>query len=431
MSLLKDSTCKITVSTNSGANLERGTGFFISKKKILTCKHVVENQDGNITIEKCRNQNGELTAKVIDTCELTDYALLELIEDFESECFLELCDSELIEDEKILGFGFPNDEQGLITGEPFNGTIDSVFSEHKLAQDISLRIENFAHDSKYEAFSGSAVINENQQVIAVLNYKAVRSLSAVSIKKAKIFLEKNSVSLKPDQLQSFDHYKNNVFHLLPEDIKNDCEAHSGIVIQNVHPSKILEDLVDDIFYPKKNKNISEIIKELKLNKDLNNSIWRGWIKLLTYVNMIRGDYSDINHIKFNLNDIDVKELYGDVKKMEGNVSIPVRISFYFTEDKSFFQIARTYIQMENKVEYNSCSIFNSKEEHFSIKKFTNADKARIILNISGDSNTAFKIEERIHIGVLSLNALTEEIANSSDLNDINVNIKKLFLDAIK
>lgn len=431
MSLIKNATCKITLSTDGGTNIARGTGFFISKKKIITCKHVINNQHGDIRIEKHPNQIEELTAKVIDTCELTDYAILELIEDFESEYFLELCDSELIVGEKILGFGYPNDEQGLIVGETLDGKIDSVFSDQRLAQDISLRTEHFAHDSKYEAFSGSAIINEHQQVVAILNYKAVRSLSGVSIKKAKAFLEQNCISLKPDQLQSFDHYKQNVFHLLPEDIKNDCEAHSGIVIQNVHPNKILEGLVDDIFYPKKNKSLSEIIKELKLNKDLNNSIWKGWIKLLTYVNMIRGDYSNINHIKFHLNDIDVKELYGDVIKMEGNVSIPLKISFYFTEDKSFFQIARTYIQMENKIEYNNCSIFNSKEEHFSIKKFTKADKAKIIPNISGDSNTAFKIEERIHIGVLSLNALTEEIANSSDINDFNVNIKKLFLDAIK
>lgn len=38
--------------------------------------------------KNCHNQNGlMLTAKVIDSCELTDYALLELNEAFESEYF--------------------------------------------------------------------------------------------------------------------------------------------------------------------------------------------------------------------------------------------------------------------------------------------------------------------------------------------------------
>src|SRR5690606_2485741 len=101
MSLIKDYTCKITLSTDGGANIARGTDFFISEKKIITCNHVIQNQYGDIILEKCYNQNGQLTAKVIDKCELTDYALLEINEDFKNEYFLELCDSEIIEEEKI------------------------------------------------------------------------------------------------------------------------------------------------------------------------------------------------------------------------------------------------------------------------------------------------------------------------------------------
>lgn len=430
MSLIKNSTCKIIVETEGGIFNEKGTGFFISKNRILTCKHVIDKLTGEIIIEKCHNQNGKLTAKVLDSCEQIDYALLQLNEDFESEYFLELCDSEIIEEEKIKVFGYPNDDQGQKAGEKIEGTIDSKLHDDDLVQDVSLKIDAYAPETEYEGFSGSPVLNDYNQVISVLNYKAVRKLSAVSIKKAKAFLEKNGISIRPDQLQSFEQYKN-VFNLYPEDIKSDCEAYSSRVIQNINPNKIIEKLVDEIFYPKKNKSISEIIKELKSNKDLNTSIWKGWIKLLTYVNMIKGDYTEVNHIKFTLNDIDIKELYGDEIKMAGKVSIPLKISFYFTEDKSFFQIARTFIQMENNQKQNNCSIFNSNEEHFILKKFSNADKAKIIPNISGDLTSAFKIEEKIHIGALSLNSLSEQVVNSSDLNDININIEKLFLDAIK
>lgn len=431
MSLIEKSTCKITVKSEGGISEEKGTGFFINKNQILTCKHVIEKQDGNIIIEKCHNRNGEkLTAEILDSCDLCDYALLQLNEDFESEHFLELCDSEIVEEERIEIFGYPKEGQGQDTGEILQGKVLSKLEGEHTIQDVSLKIDGYNINTGYGGFSGSPVVNEYGYVTSIVKYEAARTLSSVSIKKAKPFLEKNSINLKPDQLQSFDHYKN-VFNLFPEDIKNDCEAHSGIVVQKVHPNNIIEELVDDIFYPKKNKNISEIIKELKSNKDLNTSIWKGWVKLLTYVNMIKGDYTQANHIKFTLNDIDVKKLYGDEIKMEGNVSIPLKISFYFTESKSFFQIARTYIQMQNNHKHNNCSIFNSNEEHFSLKKFSNADKVKIISNISGNTTTAFKIEERIHVGVLSLNALTEQIINSSDLNDVNINIEKLFLDAIK
>ncbi|GEM_PF-2268337 len=430
MSLIENSTCKITVEIQRGIATEKGTGFFISKNQILTCKHVIEKQDGDIIIEKCFNQNGKLTAKVIVSCEQTDYALLEVIEDYESEYFLELCDSEIIEDENIEIFGYPNDEQGQIVGERLIGKIERILNDAELVQNVSLKISNFAPNTRYNAFSGSPVINGYDQVISIVKYQAVRNLSSVSIGKAKRFLEENNIGIKPDQLQSFENYKD-VFNLYPEDIKNDCETHSSIIMQNFTPNKIVYELADNLFYPKKNKDVAEIIKELRSNKDLNTSIWKGWIKLLTYVSMIKGDHTEVNHINFNLSEIDIKELFGNEIAMEGKVSISLKLSFYFTEGKSFFQIARTFIQMENNQRQNSCSIFNSNEENFAFQKFSNADKVKIIPNIAGDNTSAFKIEEKIHIGVLSLYALSEQIVNSSDLNDISVNIEKLFLDAIK
>lgn len=431
MSLIKNSTCKIIVETQGGIFEEKGTGFFISKNQILTCRHVIENLTGEIKIQKCHNQNErELTAQIISSCTSCDYALLQLKEDFENVHFLELCDSEIVEEENIEIFGYPNDEQGQVVGERLIGKVERILDDPELAQDVSLEISNFAPNTKYDAFSGSPVINDYNQVISIVKYQAVRNLSSVSVRKAKLFLEENTIDIRPDQLQSFENYKE-VFNLYPEDIKNDCETHSSIIMQSFSPNKIVYELADNLFYPKKNKDVTEIIKELRSNKDLNNSIWKGWIKLLTYVNMIKGDHTEVNHIKFNLSEIDINELFGDEITMEGKVSISLKLSFYFTEGKSFFQIARTFIQMENNQQQNSCSIFNSNEENFTFKKFSNADKVKIIPNIAGDVTSAFKIEEKIHIGVLSLYALSEQIVNSSNLNDISVNIEKLLLDAIK
>lgn len=430
---LRKAICKVKIYTDEDSIYpEKGTGFFISENLILTSNHVIEKSKGQIEISKCHNQNEELlTANIIANCAECDYALLELNEEYKSEFILELCDSEIIEQENIRIFGYPNDNQGQDLGENLNGSIQMKADDSaESVQDVVLNISGFAHSSKYDAFSGSPVINDYGQVTSIIKYQAVRSLSSVSVKKALSFLAKNNIEVKPDQLQSFEAYSD-VFSSFPEDIKTDCETKANNLSVTNKPNRILNSLEGNLFYPKKNKSITEIITELRKDKDLNNSLWKGWIKLLTYIDIIKGDFSDINQIHFNLSGIDIKELYGENITFNKQISIPLKLSFYFTEEKSYFQIARSFLPIKTNQQNNTCSIFNSSDEHFNLKKFTNSDKIKLVPNISGSIDSAFKIEDKISFGVLNLEALSSEIVNSDTLEEASKNIEKIFIDAIK
>lgn len=433
MKLLRKAICKIKIYIDDDlARSEKGTGFFITKNLILTSTHVIAKSKDKIEIFKCHNQNGKvLTAEIIDKCEICDYALLRLNEEFDNEYILELCNSEIIEEENIRIFGFPDDFQGQDLGEVLKGTIamgadDSAES----VQDVVLSIDGFAHSSRYSGFSGSPVINQYRQVTSMIKYQAVRNLSSVSIKKALPFLKKNNIDVKPDQLQSFDVY-NDVFNGYPENIKTDCEANAINVLESQKPSDILTSLKGDLFYPRKNKSVTEIIAELRNDKDLNNSLWKGWIKLLTFVEIIKGNSSNINHIQFNLNQVDVRSLYGDNILSDKKITVSLKLSFFFTNGKNFFQIARSFLPIKTNQKENTCSIFNSKDENYFLQKFTSANKKKIISNISGDIESSFKIEEKINFGVLSLEDLSSEIVNSESIEEASKNIEKLFIDAIK
>lgn len=423
MSLIENATCKITVSTDGGERVDRGTGFFISKNQILTCKHVVERQDGNITIEKCPNQIRKLTAKVINTCEITDYALLELNEDFESEYFLELCDSEIIEEEDIKIFGYPEEGQGQDTGEILTGEILSVLEGHQTIQDVSLRIDGYNVNTGYGGFSGSPVINNYGQVTSIIKYEAARSLSSVSIKKAKPFLERNGISINPDQIVSFNLFKNGVFAGFA-DRENECEVESNKPINLLSPKLIIEKNKDELFYPKKNLELKDLISYLRKNKDLNDKLWKGWIQLLTYVEILKGDYSEANSISIKITSKEIYKQFGILNRTK-DINVDLYLNFYLTEETDYFKIAQRAIHenRKNQITRHTCNIFNSQIENFG-----NTD--RTIPDISNPENSGPSIA-KVKIGALSLNQLNRKVIDSNSLVDVSNNLKKIFEDAIK
>ncbi|KFC18316.1 S1 family peptidase [Epilithonimonas lactis] len=424
MNLIENSTCKITVQTQQGIYTEKGTGFFISKYQILTCKHVIENVDGNIILENCHNQNGlMLTAKVIDSCELTDYALLELNEAFESEYFLELCDSEIVEEENITIFGYSIDNQGQSAGERLKGSIDREIQGQNLIQDVSLSILNYAQNSNYDAFSGSAVVNDYFQVTSIVKYQAVRNLSSVSIRKAKTFLERNGINVKHDQIVSFDLFKNDVFVGFG-DRESECVVESNNPINNLSPKVIIESKRDDIFYPRKNFDLKELIKHLRKDKNVNDKLWKGWIQILTYVEILKGDYSDANHISINVTSKELSNVFG-IFSRKRDVPIELYLNFYLTEEKNYFNIAKMSIHenKKNQIAKHTCNIFNS-----NIDQFGNTNK--LVVDISNPEHSGPSIPN-IKIGALSLNQINRAVIDSNSLADVSINLKKIFEDAIK
>lgn len=424
MSLIEDSTCKIIVETQGGITTEKGTGFFINKNQILTCKHVIGNLTGEIKIEKCYNQNNrELTAHIINSCTDCDYALLQLNEDFENEHFLELCNSETIEEENIEIFGYPNDEQGQNAGERLKGSIDRELLGQNLIQDVSLNIINFAHDAKYNAFSGSAVVNDYFQVISIVKYQAVRNLSSVSIRKAIPFLEKNGINVKQDQIKSFDLFKDNVFAGFG-DRESDCVVESNNPISNLSPKAIIESKKDDIFYPRKNLVLKDLIKHLRKDKNVNDKLWKGWIQLLTYVEILKGDYNDANHISINITSKELSSVFG-IFSRKRDVPIELYLNFYLTEEKNYFNIAKMSLHenKKNQIAKHTCNIFNS-----NIDQFGNTNK--LVVDISNPEHSGPSIPN-IKIGALSLNQINRVVIDSNSLADVSNNLKKIFEDAIK
>lgn len=423
MSLIENATCKITVSTDDGAKLDRGTGFFISKNQVLTCKHVIENQDGDINLEKCYNQNGQLTAKVIETCELTDYALLELNEDFESEYFLELCDSEIVEEENITIFGYPIDDQGQDAGERLKGSIDREMQGQNIIQDVSLNVLNFAHDSKYNAFSGSAVVNDYGQVTSIVKYQAARNLSSVSVRKAIPFLKKNGINVKHDQIVSFNLFKNGVFAGFA-DRENECVVESIRPISLLSPQLIIEKRKDELFYPKKNLELKDLISFLRKNKDLNDKLWKGWIQLLTYVEILKGDYIEANSISIKITSKEFYKKFGILNRTK-DINVDLYLNFYLTEESNYFDIVRrvAHENIINPIARHTCNIFNSHIDDFG-------NTNNFIRDICAPDNSGPSIQE-VKIGTLSMIQLNRVVIDSNSLVDVSNNLKKIFEDAIK
>lgn len=424
MSLIENSTCKIIVETQGGISEEKGTGFFISKNQILTCKHVIENLTGEIKIQKCYNQNErELTAQIISSCASSDYALLQLTEDFENEHFLELCDSEIVEEENIEIFGYPNDEQGQIVGERLIGKVERILDDSELSQDVSLEIANFAPNTRYNAFSGSPVVNEYDQVISIVKYQAVRNLSSVSIRKAKTFLAENTINIKPDQIVSFEIFNKDVF-IGFADRENDCKIESITPISILSPKVIIETNNERLFYPKKNLDISGIIKYLRKNKDVNNKLWKGWIQILTYVEILKGDYKSANSISIKISTKDISKYLGIFNRTK-DVDLELFLNFYLTDETDYFKIAQMSIHenRKNDISKHTCNVFNSNIEHFG-----NTNK--FIPDITNPEHSGPSIPN-IKIGALSLNQLNRAVIDSQSLLEVGDNLKKVFENAIK
>jgi hypothetical protein len=421
---LEKSICKIVVERECGG-LSKGTGFFISKDIILTSNHVITNNSVKIEIFKCNNQNEvELTATIIDKCEDCDYILLKLNEKFNSNHFLELCKSEIIEEEPIRIFGYPDDEQGQKIGERLVGSISRFIEDSTdTIQDIILDIKDFAHDTKYSAFSGSPVINEYGQVTSILKYQGIRSLSSVSIKKAKTFLEKNKIEVKPDQLHSFKSYNTNAFSGF-EERKIECEIESKTPLEDLSPQTILDSNLGELFYPNKSQNINELIQILRKNTDLNSKLWTGWIQLLTYVEILKGNYKEPNSISIDIISSELFKKFGLIPSSRA-VNMKLHLNFYFTEEDSYFQIAKKSIHDIQKkgINKDTCNIFNS-----NIYEFGNINNVKV--DISNPDGSGPSINN-IKIGSISLSRLNREVKSSNSLLDASNNLKKIFEDAIK
>lgn len=424
--ILIESTCRIKCGN------QKGSGFFVSPSVIITARHVIAetifDEQEKIVITNCGETDREYTGILVDYCDLCDFALIRLNGDYSNPINLSLCYSELVKDEHFDAYGYPETNDGILVGEPLEGTIlRTIDSNTGTIHDISLDIRGFDKAKQYGGFSGSPMINERNEVISIIRFENQNYLSGVTIKKARPFLERNNIKLKSDSLGYFDHYIGDAFFGF-EDRKLECETEAADIIKKINPQQILDSRKGNLFYPNKDKTIDEIIAYLKITKAVDEQLWKGWIQLLTFIGFLKGNYSEINHIEITLLTTEISKRFGFLKT-QNPVETPVVINFYFTEDETYSSIVKKYIHGEftkGNLAKSACHIFNSHQENFGVK-IERANK--IIENISGSANIGPSICG-VSTGVLSLRQLRDEVIKSDSLQNITSNLKKLIENAI-
>ena len=106
-------------------------------------------------------------------------------------------------------------------------------------------------------------------------------------------------------------------------------------------------------------------------------------------------------------------------------NIRLFLNFYFTEEESYFKIARKSIYENNKKGLNQhiCNVFNS-----NITEFGNTNNIKFDISSPEGSGPSISTSK---IGALSLSQLNREVKSCNSITDVSNNLKKIFEDAIK
>ncbi|WP_281233699.1 hypothetical protein [Flavobacterium gelatinilyticum] len=410
-------------------SIPEGTAFFISENLLLTSLHVVEDfADQTFYIENRENAKFKVTVK--DSCKINDLAIL-ITEEFNSENIVILCDEDPLISAEWSSFGFPATVDGSKVGSKIAGTIfNKIDIEH--THDIVLETNGIALLKEFRGFSGSGVLNCNQYVTAVLRYKDVNHLCSVSIKKAKDFLIRNNVAIKNDELGDFTNYVSAAFDYTSDPFKGLGQAQAKAVAKKTSPQNIAVGLGGKLMVPERSGTLQQIIGYLKSQTVINQELWRAWLEFLTYVQFLKGEYSNINAICISLPKTEVSKLIPGVETPITQ-DINLTLQFYFTEEKVYFDIAKEYIlekSFAGTLQNNQCHIFHSHNTMFGLNVISAEDKKKIVFNIAGPPDAGLNIAESIYCGILSFTELSRKVTSSQSLEDITDNLTKIFTDAI-
>jgi len=420
---LKKGTCRIKTIA------DYGTGVFVRIDLILTSYHVVKS---NLTEGfKVINHDGkEIDVFVLDYSIENDLAILQT----KSEKLLDvvtLCNEAPVLGTEWATHGHPKTPEGFSVGSKLDGKVkDLLIIDHE--HDIVLDSGSTPITAECRGYSGSGVINARSQVTSILRYRDNNAFCSVSIRKAESFLRKHGILIIEDELLDFSVYKPQAFQTIANPLKDICTAHSEIVVKNSAPQTIAKELVGNIFFPKHEESLTDIIAYLKQNININNSLWVGWLEFLAYVQMLKGTYTNINAIYIELKGAEISKLVDGVEtKIVQDLGLTLQ--FYFTEEKEYFTIARKFLldkQTDGKLENFKCQIFHSELPRFGQQPFTAEDKKNIIFNIADPADAGFQVVGDTYFGVLSFNELSAKVAVSKSLAETTKNLKQIFLDAI-
>lgn len=406
-----------------------GTAFFVEENMLLTSLHVVEDfMDQKFHLENRQNTKVEVYVK--DHSKENDLAIL-ITDEYISEYTAVLCSEEPLLKAQWSTFGFPVTDEGLVVGSKLEGTIFNVISvEH--THDLVLETPGVKLGNEYRGFSGSGVINARQEISSVLRYKDVNNLCSVSIKRAEKFLKKNGISVIDDQLDDFSVFMPKTFDYAEEPLKSIGLAFASQVANNTSPQAIASILNGKLMTPELNGSLNEIIQFLKNRVELNNELWKAWLEFLSYVQMLKGEYVDINAIYISLPNTEVSKF---IEGVETRIvqDIQLTLQFFFTEEAQYFSIAKKHLlnkSVAGTLQNNHCHIFHSRKTLFGLHPFTKEDKRNIVFDIYSPSEPGLQIAGNIDYGVLSFSQLVSGIAASKTIAEATQNLTKIFNDAI-
>lgn len=431
MTDIRNAICRIkAVSTDY--TLSEGTGFFIDSSRILTCNHIFTVLDSISTISFSLYDQPEQfhPIEIMVESEEYDFIILKITDsEFKVPLCLNLLSSTLYKDFKLRLYGYPDSSSierttGVDISVTVNG-INSVFTQ-EVKHDLVFNLSS-GNQVDHAGISGAPILNDKDEVVGIFKRQDTHTFGGISIKRAFDFFRENDVELRKDSLENFDNFLEKSF-IGYEDRKTQCEEEAREIIKFISPQKILNSRKGDLFYPKKNKNLDEIILGLKTTKNINEQLWKGWLQLLTFVKLLKGDQNDINHIQITLSSSKIYKNFGIRRKKEA-IETPMALNFYFTEEDTYSTIVTKYIHGEyirGNLNANACHIFNSHQENFGSKI---KSAKGIITDISGLKSSGPNIQGS-HVAVLSLKQLRDEVINSNSLHEVTLNLQKLIENAI-
>ncbi|MEZ8453208.1 serine protease [Vibrio splendidus] len=422
--LVESATCKID------CDGEKGSGFFISRDKIITCRHVltrhlhIKTKEIKIT---AGSSSFECTARLIAHCETTDLALLDCEGNYESEHTLVISSSPILDDEDIYSYGYPNTNDGRLVGEPLHGTVlRTITNSTATIRDVSLTIDNFSKSKEYEGFSGSPVVNGRGVVTSVLSFENKNYLSSMSINKAKGFLLENNIIVEDNELETFISYRDDAFKGFSY-LKDECENYSNSASNKVTPSGVIKTNGGELFYPRKQMSFDEIKVFLRENQNIDSCLWTGWIQFLTYMNFLEVDYSNLKDVRVKLETAKFKIPF--FKTGLKTITYDLKLKLFYTEEDDYLDLARNYMSKNKdkmRLEGNSCHIFNSHVPNFGK---ISIDPSNIIDDVANPKGSTFS-PEMPKIGIVSLEQLSQIVMSSQTSDEAVIKIKKKLEDVI-
>ncbi|WP_316789644.1 serine protease [Pedobacter frigoris] len=426
LSLIKSASCKLACGEI------KGSGFFVTPDILLTCLHNIE-ADVAIVGESYGEDKRSFSFELVDSDTVTDLAILRTKDGYLHNSTLHVCSLEPIKGITWESFGYPATTNGRSIGEDLDGKIrDHALNPGLLKHDVVLAVEGYNFStSVYQGFSGSPIVDDYGNVIAISRFSGNNSLDAVSVKRAKSFLEANNIICKQDYLLDFDEYACNCFAGFEEDPKRMCNAFASSVKGQVNPDTIARDLLGKLYYPHQAGTLEEIIAYLKKNPTTNKGLWKGWLELLSYLAMVSSARPDFNSITVTLTSDNFAKLF-KVKSEIAKKTIDVKVNFFWTEGKAYLKVISDYAhdKFRSEAESNSCYIFNSSDPNFGRRVPSPGFKDKIIRDIGGDESAGFHIIKQMNFGMLSLNQLSEEVLNSDSVAQARPKIEELFINAL-